>query len=224
MRASSLEAQLQAAQAELKRVRETPATPAPGSPSAPAGDQPEEVRYALAIPDQLAAVILGEDPAQAQQGMTTLVNSLAQHIHSRVIKDVETRLTTMQSAAMQERTQQEQGTAIEQAREQYFAKFPQHKDPILGPIISSTAAQLAVEYPEHPWNDNYMAALGMRVEAAIAKLRGGQAPAATPAPPPPPPSPRPPAMLPAGAPRGGEPFNFYEGEGTNQTDLVWGPS
>ena len=89
LRTASLEAQNLALQAEIDRIRgATPATPAPPGPPQPgqpgADGQPEEVRYALSIPDPLFDAIMSEDPAQNRQGMTILVNSLATNIHTRL--------------------------------------------------------------------------------------------------------------------------------------------
>jgi hypothetical protein len=216
LKQASLEAQVQALTAENERLRTQPpapgSQPAPGTPAAQPGTdgQPEEVRYALSIPDPLFEAIMSEDAAQNRLGMTTLINSLATNIHTNLRNEFNTRLTAMQSRQEQDRAQQDQGAALATAREQYFQRFPTHNDPILQPIISQQAQQLAVEFPNLPWDDNYMNALGARVNAAITKLTG-QASPAPPAPPPPPaPSPRPAAMLPVGAPRpaGVEPDAF----------------
>jgi hypothetical protein len=219
LRTASLEAQLGALQAELARLRgqqpPAPGTPpAPGAPAAQPGTdgQPEEVRYNLSIPDPLFAAIMSEDPAQNRVGMTTLVNSLATNIHTNLRNEINARLATMQSRQEQERTQTEQATALQEARTQYFQRFPQHNDPLIGPILSQQVRQLAVEFPNVPWDDNYMNALGARVNRALVTLRGEAQPApVAPSPPPPPPAPRPAAMLPVGAPRPAgtdpDPFN-----------------
>lgn len=230
LKAASLEAQVGALQAELAKLRgqqpPAPGTqPAPGAPAATLGTdgQPEEVRYNLSIPDPLFAAIMSEDPAQNRLGMTTLVNSLATNIHTNLRNEINSRLAAMQSRQEQDRTQQEQTAALAEARTQYFQRFPQHNDPLIGPILSQQVRQLAVEYPNLPWDDNYMNALGARVNAALAKLTGQATPVPPAPPPPPPPTPRPAAMLPIGAPRPGgvepDPFNS---EDTIASTFAWG--
>ena len=77
-----------------------------------------------------------------------------------------TRLTDLESRAMQERTLEEREATIGEYRKQYFDAYPTHNDPIIQPIIQQQAAQMAQEFPHLPWNKDYVAALGTRVNAA----------------------------------------------------------
>lgn len=199
MRIRSLEAQIEALQ------KAPAAAPAPGSApaAAPAGDdqQPEVVPYGLTIPNEVATAIFGEDAATAHNALNHMVSSLASAIHTRVLHQVRGEQRTALATIEQTRQEQVGTTAAVDMQKQFYDKFPQYSDPVYQPIIYAVNSQLAAELPNHPWDDNYMAALGSRVTAHMARLAGGAAPAA-PAPAAVP-QPRPAAMVPTAAPRAG---------------------
>lgn len=203
LKARSMEAQLEAMSAELAALRagkpavpgETPA-PTPGSDPA----QPEVVQYGLQIPNEVAAAIFGEDAAKAHQGLNHLVSSLASVIHTRVQQQFRQELQQVQQTITTQSSEAEAAASREAAQNLYYKHFPTHNTPIIQPIIAAVNRQLAAELPHHPWDDNYVAALGQRVNAELAKIAGtAVAPTPTPAPAPTPtPSPaaRPAAMVP----------------------------
>jgi hypothetical protein len=196
---ANMQAQLAAAQAELARVRQEPPAAAP-QPTVPS-EQPEQVSYALTIPDEVFGAIFHEDAVTSKKGMEHLVNSLATVIHNKVRADYSASIQRLETT-ITAREQQEQQRTVEQQREtmqqQYFERFPDHNKPVLRHILYAQAQALASEYPTAPVDDNYFNALGTRVNAAIAEITGAPAPTpvvpAVPAIPP-----KPAAMMPTAA-------------------------
>lgn len=168
----------------------------------------------------MSNAIFGEDMGQAKAGLTHLVNSLSSHITNTVLALVRQELSASVTAA---KSQQEQNAAastqveeMEKAKNAYFAAFPAHNKPTLIPVIQHQASLMAVEFPNLPWDANYINALGVRVNRAIQELTGAPA-APTPTPTPAPTVPvKPAAMMPSG-PR--EPVNFLESDGDFIADM-----
>lgn len=199
---------LQATVDALQKAQQQPqAAPAAGTtPAAPGGndqDQPEVVPYGLTIPDAVTNAIFGEDPVQAKAALNHLMSSLASVVHTRALHQVRGEMRAEIGRITQQQSEAVAVTAAEDMQKQFFSAFPQYENEVYRPILASVNAQLAAELPNHPWDENYINALGQRMHAHMAKLAGGTAPAqpatsqAAPAPAVPP---KPAAMVPA-APR-----------------------
>lgn len=187
LKVNSLEAQVQALTQALSEAR---AGPAPGGqPQAGQGQQPqssgaqsEELpRYALTLPPQVAAAINSGDEAQTVAGITHMMNSLATIVHHNVRLEMRQNLGQLLQFAQQQEAETAQTAQAAAGRDDYYKAFPSHKDPLILPIIQAESMAMAGEFPGLPWNDNYRNALGQRVEARLAQLRG-QANGGTPPP------------------------------------------
>jgi hypothetical protein len=155
-------------------------------PSDQQGQQPiadPYLDYRIAIPDDVAGAIFNEDPAIARQGLTHLINSLGQMIHSRVVKsvtDVHLPQTLQRFQGDLTMTQEQQ-----RMRQEYFNDFPQHNDAGTRLIVAQEAEALWRQNPALSWDANARAALGQRVNARLgvgAQPMQQQPQAATPAP------------------------------------------
>lgn len=206
LRQASLEAQVAALTATIEQLRASPQgqqPPAAEPPAAPGSEQAgaeQPPRYNLSLPEQVTTALTGEDPAQANQAIHWIVNSLATIVHNNLRleyrKHFDDRVNSLVAEAGQVQAETNQATSIEQARAQYYEKFADHKNPLIMPIVAAEASKLAAQYPGLTWGDQFMDSLGARVNAAISELRGPAAAApATPATPA-----RPAAMLPASGP------------------------
>ena len=174
---ASLKAQVAALSAQLAEK-----TGSGESAPAPAGTQPTAPQpLNVQLPDELFAAITSEDPMTARQGMNTLVSTIATGLNFRfearlaeLRKEVGEKFSAkdseVQAAARQEEAAQQ--------RAEYFEAFPTHNKPILLPIVAQEAAQLAAEFPNLPWDKNFVNALGVRVNNKLAELQGS-APAPT---------------------------------------------
>lgn len=195
---------------QQKLQQQQPAQPAPaqpgGQPGQPGSDPAEEAppQYGLVIPEQVGAAILSDDPQQNIQGITALINGLAGVIHKNVRQEFAQKLGTVETRLAEAvRAPQEQARR-EALQAEYYAEFPQHKNPVVQTILSWEAAAMAAQYPDAPWDANYRAVLGARVNAKIAELTGAApaAPAPTaPAPAPVTPAPAKPAAFTPTTPR-----------------------
>lgn len=191
LRLQSLEAQVQGLQAELARARANPPATGeqqPGREGAGGGSgQADDLpRYNLNLPQQVAAALTSGDDQQTLAGITHMMNSLATIVHHNVRLEMRSVIGSLMQSAREQDTQTQTASAMEQAREDYYKAFPQHKDPALLPIIQSEVTAMAAEFPGLGWSDQYRNALGARVEARLAVFRGqalvtnggGQPPAA----------------------------------------------
>lgn len=213
----SLRAQVQMLQQQLAQPQQPQAQPgqqpAP-SGAAPAGQgtggQEEAPRYNLDIPDQVAQAIFSEDPAQAKAGMVHLVNSLATIIHTRAREEFRNEFQQFRTGLQTERATAEQAAEAERLKEEYFTAFPAHRDPVVQTIVAAENYALSQEYPGHPFDERYRAALGARVNQklqGVAGLGGAPAPTAVPPAPAVPANPvpaKPAPMLPSGRATGGQ--------------------
>lgn len=209
LRLASLQATVDALQRELAEARSQPAGAAPATPTAPSSEQPaaeQPYRYALTLPQPVQEALMGDDPAKVVQAINSIVNDLGTIVHNTVIAQVrsEVRSAFQNFAGMA--TEAQTGDTREQARqkglEEYYGKFPTHKNELIEPIIRSENMKLSAAYPNAPFDDNYQNALGARVNAALEQL--GAKPSEQPTEPvvqppgAPIPPPRPAAMLPSG--------------------------
>jgi hypothetical protein len=210
---------VQALQAELAASKGTPPAPAPGGGS---DDSPEEVKYGLVIPQEVQAALLSEKPEDNVAAITHIINGLAKHVHQRIIAEVDSRLLNIVGSQSQDAALRQQQEVIKNAQEEYFIAFNEHRDPLIAPYIQQAAGELATEFPNLPWNEQYIAALGARVNSKLAAIRGAvPAPPAPPAPAPAPPSPPQPAsMMPFGA-RTGQDAVEQDADLINDT-FTWG--
>lgn len=217
---NAAQATIQALQQQIAHLTAQPPAGGPGAAAPPATttgtDGAALIEYALSVPPELGQAIFGEDPAIAMQGLQVLVNSLATVIHTRVNASFQQTLQRRDAEMQQSQMHVQRQQAAEQMQQDYYGAFPAHNNPVVKQIVAQQAGQLQVEYPNLPWNADYVNALGARVNQAIAALTGQPAadPAApTPTPPAPPP-PKPAGFAPAGT-RGAIP----NGEGS-ELDLI----
>lgn len=221
LRNASLTAQVAALQAELDAAR---ASPQPGQPAAapesgqPSGQPAPLERFNLTLPQEVTAAIFSDDEATANAGLTRLVNDLGtivfHSVAARAQAYTDARLQQLVSAAEQGQTESVRATAREQGQEQYYTAFPDHKNPLIEPIIRLKAQEMAAEFPALAWGPDYINALGARVNGYVASLTGN-APPAEPTPVVPPvgqvPPARPAAMIPVGSRAGATPGSESEG-------------
>lgn len=206
LKTASLEATVSALQAEVERLRANPqgGQPQAGQPSAPSTEQPageQPFRYALTLPEKVQQALLSDDPQQNVSAINTIVNDLGTIVHNTVLAQVRGEMRGMiqnlASMASEADSGQARSQAKEQAKEQYYGAFPAHKNALIEPIIVAENAKLAAAYPNSPWDQNWINALGARVNGVLEQL--GAKPVEQPAVPAPnPPPSRPAAMLPAG--------------------------
>lgn len=169
------------------------------APAAPAA-QPEDglkpsPPIQVQLPNELLAMINSEDHTQSAQGINTLVSVIATGLTQRF----EAGLMALESKVMERFAGQSATATVEQEqqeaaqhRDNYFKAFPDHNKPVLMPILAQQAAELAAEFPGVPWNEQFINALGARVNASLGGIMP-QAPAAQPAPA------KPAAMMPQGS-------------------------
>lgn len=192
LRVQSLEATVLALQQELSNARAQPA--GPGQPAAgqpQPGQQDDLPRYALQLPPAVAAAINSGDDQQTLAGITHMMNSLATIIHHNVRQEYRQALGQLVQTARQQEEEGSNQQFIAESRNDYYKAFPDHNNPLILPIIQAESVAMAGQFPGLPWNENYRNALGQRVNARLAELRGQQQPSNVP--------PAPAAMLPAGS-------------------------
>ena len=209
LRTASLEAQVAELTRTIEQLRATPqpaaapATPAaPTSPEQPAGPQP--YRYALTLPDQVKNALMSDDPQQNIAAINSIINDLGTIVHNTVLaqmrSEVQGLFQGLTNMAAEQTSLEQRQSAQEAGRTAYFNKFPAHKEPLIQPIITSENAKLAAQYPNAPFDDNYINALGARVNGVLEQLgaKPAEAPQSTPPAPNPAPPARPATMLPSG--------------------------
>lgn len=215
LREASLRAQVASLQSVIDSMRSQSQPPQSGTPSAPpagpesgqpAAEQP--FRYNLTLPQPIVDALNSGEPEQIVPAIGKIVNDLGFIVHNTVIAQVRQEMQTAFStlASMAERTNDgsTREAAREAAREQYFAAFKSHKNPLIEPIIQNEANKMAAEFPGLPWDANYINALGARVNAALEAI-GAKLPDAAPADPGQANGGNPPAQKPAGFVGGGAP-------------------
>jgi hypothetical protein len=177
LRLQSLEATVQALQAELAAAKAGGQGAQPGQPGATQPAQPAEpADPPLGVPPQLSNPIFSEESSleDKQAALTHLVNGIAVATERRTLAKVERLLEHRIAPLAQERQQ----STAEDARKEYFEEFKEHNHPLVKPIIEMQAQQLWTEMPNLPWNKDSRAALGARVNAALQAV-GWQPPALT---------------------------------------------
>lgn len=226
LKEASLTAQVSALQEELNRLRG--ASPQPGQPPAQPGAAPESgqpsaqpaplERFNLTLPQELTAAIFSDDEATAHAGISRLINDFGTIVYHTAAAQtrayVDQQIGQLVSLAEQGQTEQVHNQAREQGQAQYFEAFPDHKNPLIEPILRVQAQAMAAEFPALPWGPDYINALGARVNGYIASLTGQPAPSAEPAPQPAPgsqPPARPAAMIPVGSRTSAAPGSEPEG-------------
>lgn len=188
LKLQSLEATVEALQAELASARANPpAQPAPagqpGGPEtgAPAAEPPPA--YRLSLPDPVYNAIFGEEttPEAQKAGIAHLMSSLASIVHHNVRLEMRASIGGLLEAARAQEQSAVRSTEVEQGREAYYTAFPTHKNELITPLIQAEARQMAAEFPNLKWGPDYINALGTRVNNRIAALTGAQpAPIVTP--------------------------------------------
>lgn len=191
LRLASLEASNQALIAEIARLRANPPQPAPapqqqGQPQG--GSSAEQIdlpKYALQLPQPVAEAIFGEEttPERQMAGITHMMNSLATIVHARMRQEVKESFAALLGTARHVEQEGRMVSTMESMRQDYFANFPTHRDPLVLPLVQAEAAAMTTAFPGVSWNEQMRNALGQRVEARLAALRGGggQQPPAQPA-------------------------------------------
>jgi hypothetical protein len=196
-----------------------PASPAPRKPAptgqpapAPSTDQPAAERpfkYDLTLPEATRNALLSDDPQDNIKAINAIVNDLGTIVHNTVLAQVRAEVRNAFGAlagiATESQASERVSSEREAGRNAYFTAFPGHKDERIEPLIRQQALQLSAEYPHLPFNEQFIAALGARVNGVLESL-GAQPTAGEPAQPPnggntPPPKP---AGFVPGGPRGGD--------------------
>lgn len=182
LKVQSLEATVEGLQAEIARLRASPvAAPAQaaGNATGENGEAPEALpQYRLSLPQQVATAIQSDDPAQQIAGINHMMNSLATIVHANVRKEVQETIQQALSSVSQSDAEAARAQQISSGQEQYYAAFPDHKNPLILPLIQAEARDMVAQFPNLQWGADYIAALGQRVNERVAKLTGGGQPAA----------------------------------------------
>ncbi len=178
-----------------------------GGPAASPGEQsaePAPFRYSLTLPEATQKALLSEDPQQNLAAINSIVNDLGTIVHNTVLTQVRSEVrgafSTLMGMANASTANQTQEQAREAARETYFTAFPAHRNELIEPIIRQQAVKLSAEHPGLSFDQQYINALGARVNAVIEQLRtpaDGEPASGEPAPANPTPA-RPAAHLPTG--------------------------
>jgi hypothetical protein len=182
LKLQSLEATVEALQAELATSRANPA-PVAGTPAAPAagpesGEQPPA--YRLTLPQQVAEAIFDEEnPERRIAGITHMMNSLAAIVHHNVRLEMNGRFQALVDQARTQEASTQTAEVVESSRNQYYDAFPAHKNELILPLIQAESRSMAAEFPNAKWDQNYINALGTRVNNRIAALTGGGQPPVT---------------------------------------------
>lgn len=198
LRIASMEAEL----ARLRAAQVKPQTPAEGGtpPAEEQGKGDEVPAYNLQLPSNILEAVDSDDPQQRGAALNAIVNGVlatAHRIFNQQYAAREERLMAKLEAREASRSaESEAATAAASMKEQYFTAFPTHKSPLLEPIIATINAQMATEMPGAAWNEDWMNALGARVNKHLEELgvrpETPAAPAATT------PTPKPAAFMPSG--------------------------
>lgn len=200
LRQRSKDAQIEALQAQIAQLQK-PEAPVPAtSASQPGtGELPEEARFSLSVPEPVLADILGEDATKAAGALNWVVNAIASTTMARAVQYVQSQLASHKQELAGASEMASAESQRQQMEAQYYEAFPDHKKPVMVPILSQVAREMAAEFPNHPYDGNYVAAMGARVNRRVAELLGGGAAPAQPAPAVAAPTPAPaPAAKPAG--------------------------
>jgi hypothetical protein len=155
--------------------------------------------------------LLSEEPEHNAAAIQHIMNAVATIVHTRVMGLVDQRFQAETTARQSATTVEERSRQMTEAKEEYFKAFPGHREPLMQPIIASEAGQMAAQYPNLSWGPDYINALGARVNAAVAKLRGEPAQEPTTPTPAPAPAPKPAAGLPSGTRTAPVPGSELEG-------------
>lgn len=169
-------ASLRARVEELSKPKEEAPAPAPTEPKpgeAPAVDAPPAIDFKL--PDQFKEAILSEDPAENIKAIEGIVTGITNHFNARIY-ELQQALATVKADKASAVTVDapavaaEASAAVERMQEDYYKDFPQHKKPEYLPILQAVAGEMAQQFPGHPWDEKYRAALGQRVTARAKQL------------------------------------------------------
>jgi hypothetical protein len=141
-----------------------------GQGQQPQSTQPgagQEQVQRLTVPDNIAAAVLGEDPVAAKQGMDLLITAVA---HNAVQMAV-ARIAPMIDQKMGEVVSHLQaGTQVNQMEEQYFERFPHHKNELYRPLIQQVVDEKYKAFPGAKWDELMMDAVGSTVQAKLQSL------------------------------------------------------
>jgi hypothetical protein len=146
--------------------------------------------------------LVGDDPAKTVAAINSIVNDLGTIVHNTVLAQVRAEMRggfeSLANMATEAQTGSARQSAVEASKQAYFSKFPTHNRPEIEVLVRAENAKLAAAYPNAPFDDNYMNALGARVNGVLASI--GAAPAETETAPAASTTPaaRPAAMLPSG--------------------------
>lgn len=195
LEAASLKAQVEQLQRDLEEAKKTPpASTEKAEPAAtPSAEAPTLPPIQFAMPKELREALMDEEPEKFLGAIDHLVSGILTYTRNEVAAVVG-RINEIQKALAGEASGASEGDdppldlkkaeeAAEAARGQYYAKFPSHKGKEFQPIIAAVAAEMATQFPGHAWNDDYINALGARVNGRakeLAKLVAGDSPAPKP--------------------------------------------
>lgn len=213
LRTQSLAAQVDALQQQLQQMRANPAVAQPQAgqqPQAESGGPPVR-RYNLTLPQQIKDALISEDPEQSVAAIGNIVNDLGTIVHNTVMTEVRQSFAALLQAAGASEQIEKQTSTANAAQEAYYSKFETHRNPLYLPLLQAESQRMAAEFPHLTWNEDYINALGTRVNARVAELatQTGFAPVPAPAPVAAPPA-RPAPMMPSGN-RGSTPGTAIEG-------------
>lgn len=194
---ASLRAQI--AQLQQAQPATQPAQPAtegqPAAQPAASEDQLQPVNFKM--PDQLRKMLTEGEPEDMVAVVEQLIAGVANYAQQVSVRMAQAEAQKAVAAYKAEQTTAVQSQAqMEEARKMrdaYFSAFPQHNQPLYTSVLNQEAAKLAAELPGHPWDANFINALGARVNKVLADAgigTAGQTPAAV--------NTNPPAMMGAG--------------------------
>lgn len=167
--------------AALQKQSEEPKTTQPkSSEEQPKG--PIAPEYKAQLPEQVLQALDSEDPAVRGNAMNGLMNGIMRTAHQVALNEVQKMRETILGEIKNEQAQTtqltEQQQEVSKLQEKYYAAFPSHKDDKMLPIVQMQSSRLAAEFPDAPFDENFIAALGSRVNKYLSDL-GVQTPAAT---------------------------------------------
>lgn len=158
------------------------ADPASATPAAPAAPAPVNIK----MPQQFKDALFGEDPEAAgsavdqmvsgiydtvNQGFHQVISKLPEMVASEVAKVLAAQGGTPAAAAAASDTPIEPDqSALEQMRTDYYKQFPNHNNDSFRPILAVVSREMAEQFPNHPWNTQYIASLGARVTKRAEEL------------------------------------------------------
>lgn len=174
--------QVQQLQTQITALQAAPKPAPKAEVTAPAESTTPQFQFE--VQEQLINAIQSDDPALARQGISYLAQAIAKNTYDQVMKQVETRVKSVEVGMAEMPTQLSVQAENERIQADYYGAFPSHAN--FREIVKEEAGKLSALYPQNNFDTNFRNALGTIVNRRLEAFGINVAPAAvvplTPAP------------------------------------------